>query len=214
MTMTDDFNNNIAELRAAAALYEWYECDAAVRGLLECFSLQEVIEIAVRQLTACLPVFEQSYPGVTWPREGLARAARFEPADYVVYSSRNGAGIVDAEDRREPDANAFMDAIRLLDDAYVAYRNNEHETCLRLAAGAIGNAIIAKVHSRCAEEYPEFWKAFVPRLREIKQLSDTTAQTEAAHRLYQEYDLLMGDYHQSLWLKVADELERGYRQKR
>ena len=110
--------------------------------------------------------------------------------------------------RREPDADRFVNGLCLLDDAYAAYGNNEHETYLQLAAGAISEAIIARVHAQCAEEYPEFWKGFTPRIREIKRLSDTNAQAEAIRRLSQEHDLLMGGYHQTVWLALADEIEQ------
>jgi hypothetical protein len=191
----------LKELREEAIRRNMSTCEQIMRELLKLMEVREALQIALKQVSTYLPIFESHHPEKVWPRAWVELTSKYEPIDY---SSHDFEMFTDFYEDYFG-SQAFINAIQLLDGAFRAYFQGTPDVTINLAADAIANMASAKMSAYLSVKIPSIW------LRFRKMFDDqNTFSEEEKWEISKEFkqNSERGNFIESFWTELADEISK------
>ncbi len=143
-------NESLANWRLLVVKHNWSEADEVLLTLLEKLEPREIVKFAVAQLRIFLPVFEKYHPETTAPHEMLDLLSQGEPiSPSIPFPALNTT-------YSSPGAYAFIDALRLIDEA--SQHQDDPHFCAFKVAQAILNVLSARSFEYSLTQFPSAWE--------------------------------------------------------
>jgi hypothetical protein len=191
----------LKELREAAIHRNMSKCEQIMRELLKLMDAREALQIALKQVSTYLPIFESHHPEKVWPRAWVELTSKYEPIDY----STHGFGMFTDIYEDYFGSQAFINAIQLLDGAFRAYFQGISEVAINLAGDAIRNMASAKMFAYVSVKIPSIWLRYNKTLDDQNKFSDEE-KFYIAREFRQSPE--RGNFIESFWTELADEISK------